>query len=183
MQGHTKSCGCLSVEKFIERNKKYNIYDLTNEYGIGYTTNTNMPFYFDLEDYEKIKDYCWRENDKGYILTCIKDNHIRMHKLFVNNDFVDHINHNLKDNRKSNLRPVTNSQNQMNAKLRTNNTSGVTGVYWNSKNKKWVANIALNKKRIQLGSFENFEDAVKARKEAEEKYFGEYSYDNSMMSD
>ena len=102
-QGHTKSCGCLSVEKFRKNNKKYNIYDLTNEYGIGYTTNTNKPFYFDLEDYEKIKDYCWRENDKGYILTCVKDNHIRMHKLFVNNDFVDHINHNLKDNRKSNL--------------------------------------------------------------------------------
>ena len=37
--------------------KKYNRYDLSGEYGIGWTTNTNHVFYFDLEDYEKIKDY------------------------------------------------------------------------------------------------------------------------------
>ena len=55
-------------------------------------------------------------------------------------------------------------------------------MYWNAKRKKWIANITLNKKRIQLGGFENLEDAIKARKQAEERYFGEYSYDNSMMS-
>ena len=92
--------------------------------------------------------------------------------------FVDHINHNVKDNRKSNLRIVTNNQNQMNAKLRKNNTSSCTGVY-KIKNK-WVANIQINKKRIQLGTFTCFEDAVQARKLAEEKYFGEYSYSNSL---
>lgn len=176
----TKSCGCLRIEKFIEHNKKYNTYDLTNEYGVGYTSNTNKPFYFDLEDYDLIKDYCWRENDKGYILTYIDGKQIRMHKLFIESDFVDHINHNLSDNRKCNLRPTTNSQNQMNAKLRINNTSGVTGVHWSTKRKKWFATITINQKRIQLGGFIKFDDAVKARKEAEEKYFGEFSYDNSM---
>ena len=176
---HTKSCGCLNVEKFIERTKKYNFYDLTGEYGIGYTSNTNRPFYFDLEEYDKIKKYCWRENDKGYILAFHKGKDIRMHKLFVNSDFVDHINHNIADNRKENLRPTTNSQNQMNAKLRTNNTSGITGVHWDKRRRKWIATLTLNKKRIQLGAFNNFDDAVKARKEAEEKYFGEFSYDNS----
>ena len=43
--------------------------------------------------------------------------------------------------------------------------------------------IVLNKKKIDLGIFENKEDAIKARKEAEEKYYGEYSYDNSMKGD
>ena len=39
-----------------------NIYDLSNEYGIGYTSNTKEPFYFDLEDYDKVKEYCWSAN-------------------------------------------------------------------------------------------------------------------------
>ena len=43
-------------------NKKYNKYDLSGEYGIGWTSNTNQEFYFDLEDYDKIKDYCWIYN-------------------------------------------------------------------------------------------------------------------------
>ena len=180
--GHTKSCGCLNIEKFIERTKKHNRYDLCGEYGIGYTTNTNNQFYFDLEDYDKIKNYCWRENDKGYIISHINGKDVRMHKLFVDGEFIDHINHNTRDNRKFNLRSVINSQNQMNAKLRSNNSSGVTGVYWQTKTKKWVATIMVNKNRIQLGSFDNFDDAVKARKDAEDKYFGEYSYHNSQTA-
>lgn len=40
-----------------KKNKRYNRYDLTGEYGIGYT-NQGVEFYFDLEDYDKIKEYC-----------------------------------------------------------------------------------------------------------------------------
>ena len=50
--GHTKSCGCYNVEKVAERNKntkkKTNKYYLSGEYGIGWTSNTNKEFYFDL---------------------------------------------------------------------------------------------------------------------------------------
>ena len=46
--------------------KKYNTYDLTGEYGIGYTSK-DEEFYFDLEDYDKIKDYCWRITMQGYV--------------------------------------------------------------------------------------------------------------------
>lgn len=45
---------------------------------------------------------------------------------------------------------------------------------------KWIAQIGYKGKKIYLGSFLKFDDAVKVRKEAEEKYFGEYSYDNSI---
>jgi len=56
--GNVKSCGCLNSELVINRSKKYNTYNLTGEYGIGYTSK-GEEFYFDLEDYDKIKDYCW----------------------------------------------------------------------------------------------------------------------------
>lgn len=64
--GKSQSCGCLKREKTIERNKigkinkmfrKYNTYDLSGEYGVGYTFK-DEEFYFDLEDYDLIKDYC-----------------------------------------------------------------------------------------------------------------------------
>ena len=77
--GRVKSCGCIVVDNVKQRMKKYsaeyakkrrktNVYDLSGEYGIGWTTNTNNEFYFDLEDYELIKDYCWSEliDNKGY---------------------------------------------------------------------------------------------------------------------
>ena len=66
-----------------------------------------------------------------------------------------------------------------NVKIRENNTSGVTGVDWSKKYQKWRARICVNKKEIHLGQFEEFDKAVAARKEAENKYFGEWSYDNS----
>ena len=55
---------------------------------------------------------------------------------------------------------------------------GYTGVYWNKANKKWCSNIRVNNKPIYLGSFDLIEDAVKSRKEAEQKYFGEFSPQN-----
>ena len=51
------------------------------------------------------------------------------------------------------------------------NKSGVTGVCFNSRTNKWLANISFKKKRYFLGSFTNKEEAIKARKEAEEKLF------------
>lgn len=83
------------------------------------------------------------------------------------------------DNRKCNLRLTTTSQNNMNKGLRINNTSGVTGVNFDKRLQQWRSRIGVNKETIELGYFDKFEDAVKARKEAEEKYFGEFSYDNS----
>ena len=64
----------------------------------------------------------------------------------------------------------------------SNNTSGHKGVTFDKSRNKWMAHIKLNGKHKTLGRFVKFEDAVKARKEAEEKYFGEYSYDNSMKA-
>ena len=54
--GSTKSCGCFSKEMISARFKKYNKYDLSGAAGIGYTSK-NVAFYFDKEDYDKIKNY------------------------------------------------------------------------------------------------------------------------------
>lgn len=187
--GATKSCGCLrKTSDYISRNSgifkcQHNSYDLTGEYGIGYT-NKGEKFYFDLEDYNKIKDYCWSMADKNKYISNSRSG-IRMHRLIMDcndeNLVVDHINHITYDNRKENLRVCTLSQNGMNKSRPINNTSGYTGISYDSSVNKWRVRLGVGRKTINIGRFENLEDAIKARKEAEQRYFGEYSYDNSIQ--
>lgn len=179
--GGTRSCGCLQKIKH-----KTNYYDWDSaEYLIGYTFNGDR-FILDKSDYDLVKDYCWSISDRGYVVAHSIDNYdksVKMHRLLFDNCenmFIDHINHDTTDNRRSNLRIVTQSQNQMNVIIRKDNSSGVAGVNYNKNYDKWVARIGVDKKRIYLGCYDTFDEAVKARKEAEEKYFGEYSYDNSI---
>lgn len=188
LNGHTKSCGCISVDNCKKNFKKYNTYDLSKDYGVGYT-DKNEIFYFDKEDYHLIKDYCWRISTCGYVQTVDPvDGKVKMiHRIILGmyddeqyeNSDVDHIDGNTIDNRKSNLRIVTRSQNNMNRKLQSNNTSGITGVVFNNQNNKWHAQIGLNHKTIHLGNYSSFEEAKQKRKEAEQEYFNEYAYDNS----
>lgn len=89
---------------------------------------------------------------------------------------IDHINHNPFDNRKSNLRICSKSQNNMNKGIREDNSTGITSVRWNKNKRKWESYIMVNQKNIYLGIYKLKEDAVKARKKAEEKHFGEYAF-------
>ena len=66
------------------------------------------------------------------------------------------------------------SENAYNSKIRNNNTSGCTGVWYRKDTKKWTAAIKNKYKKINLGCFEKKEDAIKARIEAEKKYSGEF---------
>lgn len=58
--------------------------------------------------------------------------------------------------------------------LKSNNTSGATGVMWDKSRNKWVSSITFKKKVYHLGRYENKEDAIKIRKEAEENLFGPF---------
>ena len=182
-RGTSKSCGCLQKELLSQRRKKHNKYDLTGEYGIGWTSNTNEEFYFDLEDYDKIKDYCWLKNTnkKKYstyynlIARVSNSKTIRMHQIITGKKNQDHINHNTLDNRKCNLRDSTIDENMKNKNKRKDNKSGITGVYWNKKEKKWIASIQADKNPMRLGAFINKEDAIKVRLKAEKEYFGEFA--------
>jgi hypothetical protein len=88
---------------------------------------------------------------------------------------IDHINGNKSDNRLCNLREVTNQQNQFNSPIRKDNKSGVKGVHWHKKQNKWVANLHINGKAKQLGSFDNLEEAKKVINEARLLHHGEFS--------
>lgn len=70
----------------------------------------------------------------------------------------------------------------MNKSKPSNNTSGHTGISYDYSANKWRARLRVKNKTINIGRYTNLEDAIKARKEAEEKYFGEYSYDNSIQN-
>lgn len=139
----------------------------------------NKEFYFDLEDYDKIKNYYWYENDQGYTMTRINGKKIRMHRLILNppDDLVvDHIFHNTLDNRKEFLRVCTKQQNIFNSKIRKTNKSGKTGVFFYKELQKWRSLITVDGKDICLGYFENKDKAIEIRKIAEEQYFGNYKY-------
>lgn len=130
----------------------------------------NLIAVIDEEDLEKVIKYKWRYN--GRYVTTYK---YLLHRLIMNakqGEVVDHINGNTLDNRKSNLRICSVKENTRNHKRYSTNTSGHGGVYKNRN--RWRARIKVDNKLINLGSYENIEDAVKARKEAEKKYFGEF---------
>ena len=180
----TKSCGCQSIVAAQTngfKNKKYNKYDLTGEYGIGFAYNTNNEFYFDIEDYDKIKDFCWIEiedNVSGYHSIEARNSEngkrIKLTNVIGCKSF-DHKNRNPLDNRKINLRKATHTQNMQNCSLRRNNSSGVTGVSWHKQTQKWRSRIVVNGTELSLGFYDNLEDAIKARLRGEKKYFGEFA--------
>lgn len=85
-------------------------------------------------------------------------------------DQIDHINHDRRDNRPCNLRAANNVENHKNRPMQNSNKSGFIGVHFNKNAKKYEAYITVDKVRQKLGYFDNFEDAVAARKAANEKY-------------
>lgn len=101
---------------------------------------------------------------------------VHLHRLIMNVNerylYVDHIFHNTLDNRKKHLRIVTNSENQQNARNKDD-----VGVFFHKRDKLWGARIKVNRKEISLGYFKRKEDAIKARRRGEEKYF---QYKNSL---
>jgi hypothetical protein len=90
--------------------------------------------------------------------------------------FIDHIDNNRINNDIKNLRWSTNSENQMNKAKQSNNTSGVTGVYFEKTCNKWRAQIYLDGIRKHLGLFNTIEEATEARLKAVKTYFGEYAH-------
>lgn len=88
-----------------------NKFNLTGEYGIVYTSK-GKEFYFDLDDYDKIKDRCWYINSHNFVVNKTSKEFVMLHRLVMaakNGEYVDHINHSRIDNRKRNLRIVTNA--------------------------------------------------------------------------
>lgn len=181
--GHTKSCGCLDQQLRSTIYKKHNQYDFTNDYCIGYTSNTNKQFLVDKEDYDLIYKYCWMENDQGYIMayTEKRKSAIRLHRFLLQpkeNEIIDHINGDRADNRKNNLRISNKQLNGINRDRNSTNISGFKGVSFDKRYNKYFARIMVDGKSIFIGYYGTAEEASKARIEKENELFGDYSYYN-----
>jgi hypothetical protein len=130
----------------------------------------------DDEDFEYLNQWRWRYLKIGYTNARINGKYVYMHRLLMKTPkglYTDHINMNKLDNRKSNLRNVTNSLNNFHKPLRKTNASGYTGVVLDKRRNKWIAQIIFHRKLKFLGYFNNITDAIYKRKEAELFYFRE----------
>jgi len=106
----------------------------------------------------------------GYLGVGISKKRYRYHRIiwlwvhgYVPENQIDHINQDKADNRLSNLREVSQVCNMRNTGNAKNNTSGVKGVTWWKKRKKWGASLMVNGKTRHLGIYDSFDDAVCAR--------------------
>lgn len=115
----------------------------------------------DAADYDWLDRFKWYYDDHGYAATCVVGEHgpkqIRMHRLLMPKKaglMTDHINRNKLDNRRSNLRYVTASDNVRNRGLRKSNVSGFNCVSPSgSKARPWKARIKFNGRYYYLGTF------------------------------
>ena len=156
--------------------EKTNLYDFSNEDFVIIITKKGQKIYVDKEDFDKIKNWSWCVNAQGYAVANIKNKVVKMNWVLfptIKGYVQDHINGNKLDNRKCNLRSCTQHENSMNCSTPKNNSSGYIGVV-KVKSGNYVARIMFRRKQIHLGTFKTIEEAIKKRKEAEIKYFGEY---------
>lgn len=192
-KGATKSCGCgrtkrpirsslkspitptLELKGFKKKRRRRsgsNYYLLLGDCAIGYT-DKGETFCIDIEDLDRVKEYHWIKNSKGYYIAHNRntDKYMRLHRLILSpspDKIVDHINHDVSDNRKSNLRICTNAENSWNNKY--------TGYHWDKRLKKWRVVITVNGKVITIGYFLSEQEAKIARKVAEQSYWGKFAF-------
>jgi hypothetical protein len=139
----------------------------------------------DNEDYHHYLNHPWSVHRKGYLISNTRKpkDGLRFHRLIVKvkpGQLVDHKNGNRLDNRKRNLRICNNSQNLANRGPQKNNTSGYKGVTWSKQRKKWIAQIAVNKKRINIGASTNIYEAIEMYNNKAVELFGEFAWTNSL---
>jgi len=109
------------------------------------------------EDYDNVSKYSWHKDNYGYTRTSINGKNTAMHRFImnpINNEIVDHINHNKLDNRRENLRIFDEvHKNAGNRQLKENKSSKYRGVYWKKNKKKFHSEITINHKCYYLGMF------------------------------
>ena len=139
----------------------------------------------DEEDFKRLNKYKWHRMKGGYAGRRIyfsyhprsfKD--VYMHNWILKTPVgkeADHINGNRSDNRRCNLRIVTHAENSCNKGIRTDNRSGFPGVWYDKSRKRWTAELMLHQKKVWLGRFKELSDAIEARKDAEQQFFGHFA--------
>jgi len=171
-------CFCSKECRALYYRQKDTIYYENNyAYIILNKNNITKKILFDTEDVEKILKFKWhlhynKHTDRYDVCTNVPGKHSNKRRYLnqaryimdcPNNLCIDHINRNPLDNRKQNLRICTHFTNNLN---KGNNKSGCVGVCWDKNRNKWHVMF----KEKNLGRYDNFEEAVKVRKDAEITY-------------
>lgn len=184
--GHTQSCGCLFKEMMVKRNTSNRtqndyIIDEENNLAIG-ITSTKDKFAIDLDDFEKIRPYKWHCTQDGYLQAHDFDERrttIRLSRIVMDvqgkdwtQSQVDHINHDLRDNRKCNLRVTSAIENGKNKNYKF--------VSYSKSDKKWIARYTIDGKRISLGSYNSEEEALNVIRNYISNINDDFSYQKSM---
>ena len=176
--GHTQSCGCYKNDMSYATHKRYNRFVIDGDDCICYLLD-GRKFICDKDDHDKIKETYWNINRYGYVVTAKPVNgSIFLHRLLLNcesGEFVDHIDGDKLNNRKRNLRICTKSQNSQNRHTTPYNKCGKVGVTYRKNKNKYEAYIMVDGKNKYLGIFDDVDDAINARIDAERKYYGEFA--------
>lgn len=147
----------------------------------------------DDEDYERLNQHKWHAHYdpifKGYYaVTDVggrkQKRRLYMHRVVLNapaGTHVDHRNHDSLDNRRSNLRRCTASENHANTVMRADNSSGYKGVTWCKKSSKWKAQLGYQGTNINIGEYTSARNAAMAYDNAALNYFGEFALTNEAM--
>lgn len=172
----SSSCGCRQRE---ESKRWGNRIEIDGDIAKIYSNKTEDFFVVDTDDVEMLSGWTCLKY-KGHWYVSIGGNRTIAVPNFVlglpSSQIVDHIDRNPDNNRRNNWRPCSQRENTFNRGIKHNSKSGVIGVRYNGKGKKpWLAMITKDRIIRLMKQFENFDDAVKARLEAEAEYFGEFA--------
>jgi len=132
-------------------------------------------------DYDYLSQFRWYCIKDGNIFYARRNNSgttVFMHREILSpliGFHTDHINGDGLDNRRENLRIVTNQQNQMNRGAQKNNKLSVKGVSFHKRAKKYQAQISVNGKVVALGYFKTVEEASLEYQKAASIHFGKYA--------
>lgn len=169
---------------------------LTKQYG-------EKVIILDDDNFDMVKDIKWRvvksKESKEYhdvfyargfvpnkLIEKYGQRQVRMHRILMGatkDVQIDHINHNGLDNRLSNLRIATNSQQTANTRVQERSSTGFKGVSFRSKKNLYVCRIRVDNKLIGGGLFKNKYQAALKYNEMAIKYFGEYACINKLTED
>jgi hypothetical protein len=137
----------------------------------------------DAGSFELVKKHKWYLDNSGYVTTRVKAKLVRLSRLLMEpipeGHEIDHKDRNPLNNRMSNLRYATSSQNKAN-KTCGLNTSGFKGVCWDKARHKWVARISRHRKHYHIGRFDSIKEAALAYNEKAVELFGEFALLNKV---
>lgn len=136
-------------------------------------------FHISPEDYERVASKTWRVHNK-YIATGTGTARVLLHNFIMERDadrnaVVDHFDDDGRNNRRENLRVISQSHNTRRAR-RSNNTSGHPGIYA-LKNGTWLAQFKIFRRQVLSKTFHSIYDAISQRKAWELQYCSEELFD------